>query len=396
MFIVGIDVAKRSHEATIITSDGEIVQSAFSFRNNCSGYNALLERVRKLTNQRNQIVFAMESTAHYWLALYAQLTKDGYRVLVLNPIQPHALRDLYIRPLKTDARDSLIIADVVRFGRCKPSSIPQDKLLALRELCRSRSYLMGMASDLKRKLIALLDQVFPEYETLFDSLFCRSSVAALHRYPTPEKLKYAHVEKLSELLRQHSGGHFGEWKARQLKDAAVSSFGIDDCCGVYSTLIATFLRQIEELTREVNTLRVRGQAAGLRGDGSIGSAVRRVHRHAEPNEQARLALSPPRHLDGDEHRRPFRPNVPRLLREEIVRGPAPHERCRSRHAQDDGGDLRGAAGREAIPADAALRQLKRVFSVPPTEVGLVFRALLCPLPCIEWTYLSLDKPIADC
>lgn len=254
MFIVGIDVAKRSHEATIITSDGEIVQSAFNFRNNCSGYNVLLERVRKLTNQRNQIVFAMESTAHYWLALYARLTKDGYSVLVLNPIQPHALRDFYIRPLKTDARDSLIIADVVRFGRCKPSSIPQDKILALRELCRCRSYLMGMASDLKRKLIALLDQVFPEYETLFDSIFCRSSVAVLHRYPTPEKLKNAHVEKLCELLRQYSGGHFGEWKARQLKDAAAGSFGIDDCCGVYSSLISTFLRQIEELNREVDAL----------------------------------------------------------------------------------------------------------------------------------------------
>ena len=96
MFIVGIDVAKRSHEATIITSDGDVVQSAFSFRNNCSGYNALLERVRKLTNQKNQFIFAMESTAHYWLALYARLVKDGYNVFVLNPIQTHSLRDFYI------------------------------------------------------------------------------------------------------------------------------------------------------------------------------------------------------------------------------------------------------------------------------------------------------------
>ena len=57
MFIVGIDIAKRSHEATIITSEGDVVQRAFSFRNNCSGYNVLLGHVRKLTNQRNQIVF---------------------------------------------------------------------------------------------------------------------------------------------------------------------------------------------------------------------------------------------------------------------------------------------------------------------------------------------------
>ena len=132
MFIVGIDIAKRSHEAIIIAEDGQVVRKAFSFRNNCTGYNLLLEQVRRLTLVKSQIVFAMESTAHYWLALYARLLKDGYTVLVLNPIQSHSLRELYIRKTKTDARDSLIIADLVRFGRCKASNVPQDKILALR------------------------------------------------------------------------------------------------------------------------------------------------------------------------------------------------------------------------------------------------------------------------
>ena len=76
MFIVGIDIAKRSHEA-IITEDGQVVRKAFSFRNNCTGYNLLLEQVRRLTLVKSQIVFAMESTAHYWPALYARLLKDG-------------------------------------------------------------------------------------------------------------------------------------------------------------------------------------------------------------------------------------------------------------------------------------------------------------------------------
>ena len=34
MFIVGIDVAKRNHEVSIITSDGQTVHRAFSIRNN--------------------------------------------------------------------------------------------------------------------------------------------------------------------------------------------------------------------------------------------------------------------------------------------------------------------------------------------------------------------------
>ena len=254
MFIIGIDIAKRSHEAVIITEDGQIVRKAFNFRNNCTGYNLLLEQVRKLTNIKSQIVFAMESTAHYWLALYARLLKDGYTVIVLNPIQSHSLRELYIRKTKTDAKDSLIIADLVRFGRCQASNVPQDKLLALRELCRSRAYLIDTAADLKRKLIALLDRIFPEYETLFDSIFGKASVAVLRKYPTPQKLKNAHLEKLTEILWESSGGRFGEWKARQLKEAAYSSFGIEDSCGVYSVLLGMFLEQILSLTEQADLI----------------------------------------------------------------------------------------------------------------------------------------------
>ena len=98
MFIVGIDVAKRSHEVSIITSEGQTVQRAFSISNNCTGYNCLMEKIRKLT---------MESTAHYWLALYTHLHKDGYPVVVLNPIQTDAMREMFIRKTKTDAKDSL-------------------------------------------------------------------------------------------------------------------------------------------------------------------------------------------------------------------------------------------------------------------------------------------------
>ena len=254
MFIIGIDIAKRSHEAVIITENGQIVRKAFNFRNNCTGYNLLLEQVRKLTNVKSQIVFAMESTAHYWLALYARLLKDGYTVIVLNPIQSHSLRELYIRKTKTDAKDSLIIADLVRFGRCQASNVPQDKVLALRELCRSRAYLIDTAADLKRKLIALLDRIFPEYETLFDSIFGKASVAVLRKYPTPQKLKNAHLEKLTEILWESSGGRFGEWKARQLKEAAYSSFGIEDSCGVYSALLGMFLEQILSLTEQADLI----------------------------------------------------------------------------------------------------------------------------------------------
>lgn len=254
MFIVGIDVAKRSHEVTIITSDDQVVIKAFSISNNCTGYNHMMTRIRKLTCVKSQIIFAMESTAHYWLALYTRLWKDGYTVVVLNPIQTSAMREMFIRKAKTDARDSFIIAQLIRFGRYSSSNIPQDKLLALKELCRNRYYLVDLASDLKRKIIALLDRVFPEFETQFDSVFCKSAIAVLKKYPTPQKLSNAHLAKLTEILWNASNGHFGEWKAHELKAIARSSFGIEDHEGAYSTLILLMLEQLQSLIDKANEL----------------------------------------------------------------------------------------------------------------------------------------------
>ena len=42
MFIVGIDIAKRSHAVSVITSERQIVCKSFTSRSRCSDYNALL------------------------------------------------------------------------------------------------------------------------------------------------------------------------------------------------------------------------------------------------------------------------------------------------------------------------------------------------------------------
>ena len=247
MFIVGIDIAKRSHMVRVIDSEGKTVYKPFPIRNSCSGCNALLERLRKLTNHKSDFIFAMESTGHYWLALYTRLQKEGYHVVVLNPIQTDAMREMLMQEAKTDEIDTLVIAETIRFGRYKASSVPQEKLLALRELCRNRFYLIDMGSDLKRKITALLDQVFPEFETQFDSIFCKSAVAVLKQYPTPAKLSRAQVGKLTEILQTASNGRFGEWKARQLKELAKDSFGIPECEDVYSALLLLYLDQLQSL-----------------------------------------------------------------------------------------------------------------------------------------------------
>lgn len=373
MFIVGIDVAKRSHEVCMITSDGRTVQRPFSIRNNCTGYNLMLEKIRKHTNIKSQIVFAMESTAHYWLALFTRLRKDGYHVILLNPIQTSAMRDMFIRKIKTDAKDSFIIAELIRFGRYAESNVAQDRLLALKELCRNRFYLVDMAGDLKRKLIALIDRVFPEYEAQFDTIFCKSSVALLKKYPTPQKLSNAHLDKLTELLWNSSNGHFGEWKARELRELARNSFGVEDCDGAYSTLILLMLDQIQSLSGKADALEKKypdcfralirrsrlfpaldrslepsfsakseispvffcGQARSLYWRRSVCQPVRRVPGCARAYVQTGLSVSAQMHLDGVSGRCTARSHVPRVLRKESRRRAQIHDDHRSCDEEND-------------------------------------------------------------
>ena len=260
MFIVGIDIAKRNHEAVIMDDQGRVVQKAFAFANTYEGYNELIAKLLRITNIKSQLCLAMEATSHYWLPVYSRLIADGYTVHVINPRQTHALREMYLRQHKTDAKDAFIIAEVIRFGRFSDARIPPEQLLALRELCRHRFGIVDMASDLKRKIIALIDQVFPEYDTVFSGIFVDSSVAVLTKYPTPEKLRKANLTTLTNILLKASNGRFGRAKAMEIKLLAARSFGMPDCGGVYAELISGYLAQLRSIQAQVESLEARIKA----------------------------------------------------------------------------------------------------------------------------------------
>ncbi|MFM1525760.1 IS110 family transposase, partial [Helcococcus bovis] len=59
---------------------------------------------------------------------------------------------------------------------------------ALRNLSRYRFALVDECSDWKRKLVAILDQVFPEYSTLFSNIYGVTSKELLSKYPLPEDM----------------------------------------------------------------------------------------------------------------------------------------------------------------------------------------------------------------
>ncbi len=254
MIIVGIDVAKHNHEASIIDASGKVLKKAFSFPNSHDGVNLLLSQVNKHNPDHQPVKFGMEATGHYWLSLYSRLIQDGYTVHVFNPIQSDSLRNFYIRQTKTDAVDSFIIAEVIRFGRFSETEMAKPDLIALRQLCRYRFSLVDSISDLKRKVITLMDQVFPEYENLFSDMFGASSKEMLANFSTPEEFVAVDTELLANILQKKSRGRLGIAKAQEIQQAARTSFGVLLGVDAISFQLRQIIAQIDFLEEQLADL----------------------------------------------------------------------------------------------------------------------------------------------
>ena len=254
MYIVGIDIAKRKHEAAVIDGEGTVIIKPFSFTNNCSGYNRLLAMLTKAKLPLDEVSFAMEATGHYWLALFTRLQKEGFRVQVINPVQTNSIRSFYIRQAKTDPRDALLIAEVIRFGHFSESTLHPENIYELRELCRGRHAIVSMQADVKRKVVALLDQVFPEYETAFTNMFGDTSMAILQTCPTPKELSEMRLEELCHLIEVSSHKRFRMAKAQELQALARNSFGFAMAGDVFSTMIRLYAKHLDFLKQQVREM----------------------------------------------------------------------------------------------------------------------------------------------
>ncbi len=254
MFYVGIDIAKNSHEAAILNDSGELVGSTLKIANTTSGAQKLLNSIAKTGVPIDNTVIGMEATGHYWLAIYSFLVGQGYSVKVINPIVTDAYRNMSVRKAKTDQIDSVVIAKVLRLGEYKESPTANEQTLALRQLCRFRAYQVDLCSDLKRKSIALLDQIFPEYAKLFSDTFGVTSREVLENYSTPEELSKINTRKLTNLLDKASRGRFGKDKALQIKDVAAHSLGITFATNAFSFQLRQLLEQISFIEDQVEQL----------------------------------------------------------------------------------------------------------------------------------------------
>src|SRR5699024_3758175 len=258
LFYLGIDIGKRNHEAGLIDEKGNPIGKTLRFANSKAGSDKLLAFFNQHDLIPDNTVIGLEATGHYWLSIFSFIHKLGFKTTVFNPLQSDALRHFYIRKTKTDTKDAYLIAQVIRIDSPDETPFIEEDLLRLRHLERLRYAFVDQSSDLKRKVISLLDQVFPEYERLFSDVFGKSSTEILLHTPLPEDLLDIDTDTLASLLNQVSKGRFGESraldKANQLHDRALNTFGINIATDVFKLQIKLLLEQIHLIEQHLKQI----------------------------------------------------------------------------------------------------------------------------------------------
>ena len=252
MFFLGIDIGKNSHVASLIDDKKKVIFKAFSFSNSTEGANSLINKLEPFCDSLD---IAMEATGHYWINLFSFLLQKNFSVHLINPIQTDGWRNsTEIRKRKNDTIDSILIADLLRYGDFVESTLSNEDYLSLKNLTRFRSYLISSTGDLKRKTIALLDQVFPEYEKCFSDVFGKTSKEILLSFTTPQEFENISSSKLTKALENITLKKFAKKKIEELSEKAKTTIGVKFCLDSFSLQIKMLIEQISFIETQVESI----------------------------------------------------------------------------------------------------------------------------------------------
>jgi transposase len=231
--IVGIDVAKEVHWARITDYRGVDLSKPFKVHNSIDGFENLQSRIEKSRTKHgcDKVVIGMEPSGHYWRALgwYLKLHESKPVLVGVNPYHTKQAKELDDNSqTKSDPKDALVIAHLIRDGRYFDTYLPEDEYAELRQLNTERQRIVKQLCRANNVLIALLDEHFPEYATVWSNVTCPTSLELLNTYAFPSDITAAPRDKLLRDIRMASNGTEGTKLMERMIKASSRSVGVKE------------------------------------------------------------------------------------------------------------------------------------------------------------------------
>jgi len=284
--IVGVDVAKWDQWGRFVDYRGLEIGKAMSFKNDRQGFESIVAKIREISNSKilrypiEKVIIGMEPTGHYWKALANYLMNAGYKVVGVNPYHTKKSKELDDNsPTKSDKKDALTIARLVKDGRYFEPYLPKEEYGELRGLSNARVSVVKRNNAVKNMITAILDEYFPEIWTVFKNpLKGKASRQVLRSCPFPSLILRIKEDGVMAEIKKAVKKTVGLKKVRQLINTAEKSVGVGYGLEAAQMRLGWLLDELELIEKQLaeveqamkNALQKTGYAEHLLGIKGIG------------------------------------------------------------------------------------------------------------------------------
>lgn len=210
--VVGVDIAQETHVARAVNFRGIALGNPLEFSNDEVGFQSFERWIRDLlaSYKLNKIIVGMEPTGHYWLNLAHWLKDKEIEAVLVNPhlVKKNKENRDNTRS-KSDKKDALVIADMVKNGYYSPVRFHSTEYEELRVLMSNRETVVKRLVSAVNQIHRWVDIVFPELRQVFKILTCKGALVTLRLFPLPADLcKLSSADVIAgwqKFMKRHSG-----------------------------------------------------------------------------------------------------------------------------------------------------------------------------------------------
>jgi transposase len=228
--VVGLDIGSEFNAMALMDKPGEVIgryPKVYNSRKGFEYFKMAVEQTKKRYGFK-KVLIGFEPTGHYWRKIAYYAKGCGYEVRFIRTTAVKSQRELdESSPAKTDIRDAITIANIVREGKYIDTVIEDGVLRQLRMLAHVREKMQRYNVGCKHRLAAVLDDYFPELKDIFWSMKAKGLWAVLEECPLPEDVLKKSVEEIAEIIGKGSRRK-GEAikKAQKIYGGAKESIGL--------------------------------------------------------------------------------------------------------------------------------------------------------------------------
>jgi transposase len=256
---IGLDIGRYEIFASIVSENREEIE-AFQFPQTHEGYQRFIEIVHHLELKGLTPVVSAEGHDGNLSPLDEYLIIEG---IVFKPLHPTAVsryKEVLGQPIKTDAYDAYVIADLLclQHQRIEPKGQHQEGA-EFKSLSRTFKSLTKAKTQFANQLQAELMSYFPELltEPVFSKITTKSALHLLCKYPTPEQIAALSLDQLTEFLASVSKNHIGEDKAKEILSRAITVNKSPVAIESKALIVSTLALQILAIDESLATLKKR-------------------------------------------------------------------------------------------------------------------------------------------